>query len=347
MAGTGKQRGVAVPPAAPTKPARQSQPEAPSAPNIPATGTHALTYKGLAGYGTAISAVRELGVGLQRDAGFRNFVKMMNARHGLSRMPALDTLLFRAPVIEDAARFVDATIGEIGLPVLRMSMEEGFQGAPVLCVTAFGDNRPRMNHAHNRFDGPGILVIDDLDMWSFPQPPENVDGFAGLVMANMSRGAREAMNMIRAAVEDPDVFVLVTATHDGEVDPFFYDLLEPISVIDIDYPTEAERDEIWHEIMRDHPSMRPLDRGALVRLSAGMPRYDLYMAARSAIEEAYKAGLVQRMYLPVTLQNVLDKLAAYLPLDSDEYRAVEDEAVRSFQSELDELEKLLDEDARP
>ena len=315
----------------------------PPTPQVPLPGAHALNYGNLAGYGEAIAAVRELGVGLERDKGFQNFIGMMNSRHGLDRMPALDTLLFRASVVEDATRFVDATIGEIGLPVLRMSMEEGFQGAPVLCVTTFGDSRPRMNHTHNRFDGPAILVLDDLDTWSLPQTPENAEGLMGLVMANMSRGAREAINMIRSAVEDPDVYVLATASFTGDVDPFFYEMLEPLTIIEIALPSEEERDEIWREIMHDHPSTRPLDRKALVRFSAGIPRYDMYMAARAALEDAYKAGLVQRTYLPVTPQNIYDKLAACLPLDSDEYQAIEDEVVRSFRGELDDFDSLLDE----
>jgi len=157
----------------------------------------------------------------------------------------------------------------------------------------------------------------------------------------MSRGAREAINMIRYAVEDPDVYVIATASTGAEPDPFFYEILEPISVIDIANPTDAERDEIWREIMHDHPSMRVLDRRALVRFSAGMPRYDLYMAARAAIEEAYKEGLSRRMYLPVSRQNIFDKIASYQPLDSEEYHALEDEIVRGFQSELEDIENLL------
>ena len=333
----------AVPPApaappAPTEPADAA--ELPAMPQTPEVGEHVFNYRMLAGYSDAIALMREFGVGMQRDADFRNFISMMNSRHGLNRMPALDTLLFRSPVIEDAARFADATIGEINLPVIRMSMEEGLQGIPLLCVTAQGNNRPRMNQAQSKFEGPGILVLEDLDMWMFPQTPDGVDGLAGIVMANMSRGAREAMNMIRSAVENPDVFVLATATTQGEVDPFFYELLEPISIIDIGLPHEEDRRMIWREIMRDHPSTRQLDAETLVRFSAGLPRFDVYMAARAAIEDAYKSGLAERSYHPVTMQVMLEKLAGCQPLDSDEYRALEDEIVQSFAKGLDNLDEL-------
>ena len=300
-----------------------------------------LSYRNLVGYDEAVSIMRSYGIGLQHDQGFTSFLGMLNERHGLDRAPALDTLLIRAPVIEDASRFIDATIGEIGLPALRMSMEEGMQGMPLLCVTTQGNSRPRMNHAHNRFEAPAILVIDDLDSWIMPSMPENAEGMAGFVMANISRGAREAVNMIRSAVEDPDVFVLATSTLTGDPDPFFLDMLEPLTIVDIGYPTDQERMEIWAEIARDHPSIRQVNRVNLMRYSEGLPRYDIYIAAREAIEDAYKQGLVQRGYVPVTPHNIFEKLAACQPLDSDQYRALEEEIIISFQSELDQLEDLI------
>ena len=331
--------------AAPQPLARQiADDEIPTLPDMPLPGSKPanFTYRDLVGYDEAISLMRDYGVGLQNDRSFINFVGMLNHRHGLDRMPALDTMLFRSPAREDAMRFVEATIGELNLPALRMSMDENIQGMPVLCVSAKSDNHPKLNRAHNRFEGPGILVVEDLDLWIVPPEPENTEGFGGFMMANMSRGAREALNLIRAAVDDPDVFVLVTASTENEVDPFFYDLLEPMSVVEIGVPNDQERSDIWTEIAREHPSMRTIDRVDLMRYSVGMPRYDIYMAAREAIEEAYKLGLVTRRYQPVTAQNIFEKLAAYQPLDSVEYRALEAEVIKDFQHDLDHLEDLLD-----
>ena len=300
-----------------------------------------LNYSNLVGYDQAIEIMHDLGVGMQGDPDFIKFVRMLNDRHGIDRMPAVDTLLFRAPAIEDADRFVEATAGELGLPVLRMSMEEGMGGAPVLCVTTQGNNRPRMNHAHNRFEAPGILVIEDLDSWIVPDLPDSPEGFAGFMMANISRGAREAVNLIRASVEDPDVFVLATSSAMGEADPFFYELLEPITIVDIGYPNEKERADIWAQIAEDHPSIRGVNVEDLVRFSEGMVRYDMYMAAREALEEAYKTGLVQRTFVPVTPQNLFDKIAACHPLDSDMYRAIEQAVLNDFRTDLDHLEDLF------
>ena len=315
----------------------------PSMPGVAPVGEPVFNYKSLVGYDEAVAIMRDYGFGLQRDASFISFVKTLNEQHGLDRMPAVDTMLFRAPAIEDAARFVEATIGELGLPPLRMGMEEGVQGVPMLCVTADSSNRPRMNHQQNRFQGPAILVIDELDTWRIPEPPESVEGgMQAFVLANMTRGAREAINLIRSAVEDPNVIVLATSTIGGEVDPFFYEVLEPLTIIDIANPNEQERADIWAEIMQDHPSTRSLDANDLVKFSAGLARYDIYIAAREAIEEAYKAGLVQRSFVPVTSQNILDKIAACQPLDSDEYHALEDRVISDFVDSLDDLEQLLD-----
>ena len=313
-----------------------------SPPTRPVQDEGVLSYRNLVGYDEAIAVMRDFGVGLHNDPGFLNFVRMLNNRHGLNRMPALDTLMFRAPAIEDASRFAEATVGELGLPVLRMSMEEGMGGMPVLCVTTQGNNRPRMNHAHNRFEGPGILVIEDLDMWVMPEVPESPEGFGGFMMANISRGAREAVNLIRSAVEDPDVFVLATASMTGEADPFFYEILEPITIVDIGNPNAKERADIWAEIARDHPSFRNVDADGLLRYSEGLPRYDMYMAAREAVDDAYKLGLIQRTYIPVTPQIIYEKLASFQAPGSERYHELEEAIVDDFRADLDHLEDLLD-----
>ena len=59
------------------------------------------------------------------------------------------------------------------------------------------------------------------------------------------------------------------------------------------------------------------------------------------LEEAYKLGLLQRTYVPVSPQNIFEKLAACQPLDSDEYRAIEEALVSSFREDLDDLSDLM------
>ncbi|MBR5259117.1 MAG: ribonucleotide reductase subunit alpha [Eggerthellaceae bacterium] len=301
-----------------------------------------LDYSTLAGYDSVIAVMRDYGIGLEDDPDFQKLVSLLNTRHGVDGMPPIDSLLFRSPAREDANRFVAATVGELNRPAMRMHMEENLQGLPMLCVTTQSDTMPKSRNLRDAFADGGVLVLENIDTWTAPfaDVPEE-QGKGGLLAAQISRGAREAINLIRAAVDNIDVIVIATAATGAPIDDYFLDLLEPLSLIDIDYPTPEERYDIWMDIAREHPSIRSVNRADLVRLSANMPRYDIYMATREAIEEAYKIGLVTRHYKPVTRDNIFDKLAAYQPLESSEYRELEESVIRDFRRELADLDDLL------
>ena len=300
-----------------------------------------FSYDSISGYGAAVARHALFGRGPGRHPPeFDDFVAMLNSRHGLDAMPVVDSLLFCSPAREDASRFMLATVGELGLPAIRMRMEETFQGVPMLCVSAQATDAEKLASLRHGFAGPGILVLEDLDLWGAPVI-DAADDMAGFFMAAMSRGAREAVNLIRQAVENPDVYVLASASSLEAIDPFFAELLFPLTCVDIDYPTAEERADIWMDIARDHPSIRSVSRDELVRLSANLPRYDIYMAAREAIEEAYKQGLVERRYIPVSRENLFDKLAAYQPLDSAEYAELERLVVSDFSASLGDLNDLV------
>ncbi|MEI3232171.1 MAG: ribonucleotide reductase subunit alpha [Gordonibacter pamelaeae] len=211
-----------------------------------------ISYADIVGYNDTVALMRDFGLGMQDDPQFQSLVELLNARHGLDRMPAADAILFRSPAREDANRFMAATLGELDMPAIRMRMEENLQGMPVLCVMAQADNQPQLNAARNAFEGPGVLMLEDLDLWASPMT-EGGDDFGGFVFSSLSRGAREAIGLIRSAVENPDVFVLASAAEAGEIDPFFFDLLEPLSIVDIDYPTPRSA---WTSGWRSRASIR-------------------------------------------------------------------------------------------
>ena len=50
--------------------------------------------------------MKRLGVGRMRDPQFKEFVKMLNFRHGVSHMPQLGTLVFSGAAREDANYFM-------------------------------------------------------------------------------------------------------------------------------------------------------------------------------------------------------------------------------------------------
>lgn len=299
-----------------------------------------LDYKSIAGYQSVIDRMRSFGIGMRGDEEFERFVEQLNARHGLSQMPALDVLLFRSMAREDANRFIVATLNELKMPTIHMRMEESVQGYPVLCVSANSSDLAKGGSLQDVFAQGGVLVLEDLDLWSSPSSGLSEEGPA-VFMMQLTRGAREAVNLITSAIDNPSVQVIVSASLTGAIDGFFLELLEPMEVIDIEYPTPEERVEIWMDIAHAHPSLRAVNKADLVRLSANMPRFDMYMAAREAIEEAYKQALSARRYCAVTSDNIFDKLAAYQPLESAEYSELEDRVVKEFSSDILEIEEIL------
>ena len=305
----------------------------------PAEESDKVTYADLAGFEIAVNEMKSYGIGAQNDPEFREFINMLNEKHGLDGMPVLDTLLFRAPAREDAGRLMEATFGELNLPGVRMRIEENLQGVPVLCVLAQTGHGLKLNAARNEFRGAGVLILEDIDMWGHLIPSEEE---LEERQSKLTRGAKEALKLIRSAVENPEVYVLASCELGAEIDGFFLDILNPVSLIDIDYPTETERFSLWKSIIAEHPSIEDADVKSLVDYSIHLPRYDIYMAAREAVDATYKASLISRKYEPVTMAALCERLAAYQPLESSEYRSLEDAVIEDFRAELGDLDSIFD-----
>lgn len=299
-----------------------------------------IDYSSIAGYSKIVGIMRDLGVGMSDDPSYAELVDMLNVRHGLTAKPALDSILFQSKMRDDANLFMVATANELKLPTIHMRMERNFQGIPMLCIAT---KKVEFNNAASMRDiikNGGLVMLEDLDLWESPiqEPTEEPLSF---IMSQLTRGAREAVGLIRAAVENPNVYVLATAATDQPIDEFFLESLEPLTVIDIELPNAEDRMEIWMDIAKEHPSIRAISKRDLVKFSSNLTRADIYMAARDAVDEAYKLGLMTRRYQPVTRENLFEKLAAYQPLESKEYSSLEEEVVKNFQSDLDHLDDLL------
>lgn len=299
------------------------------------------TYSDIVGYDGVIDYMKRFGIGSEGDAEFDALVKELNSYHGLDRMPIVDTFVFRSPVREDANHFMLATLGEIDLPAIRMCIEENIQGMPVLCVMAQANEVPKLNAMRSLFEGGGVLILENIDLWGIPFAESMGEGFDGFMQAQFSRGAREAINLIRSAVENPEVYVLTSLSSESELDSFFFDILGPTVTVDIDYPTDKERADLWEYLMQRHPSLRQIDRHKLITVTARMARYDICIAAREAVEEAYRNSLERRQYQPVSADALFEKLAAYQPLESQEYKQLEEAVLDDFRKSLDNLEDLL------
>lgn len=84
-----------------------------------------------------------------------------------------------------------------------------------------------------------------------------------------------------------------------------------------------------------------MSRDELVRLSANLPRYDIYMAAARPSRKPTSRALWNAATFPVSRENLFDKLAAYQPLDSAEYAELERLVVSDFSASLGDLNDLV------
>ncbi len=318
--------------------------ESEEAPSKSCLTARPMGFSDLVGFEAAIEDVRALGIGVKEDEEYRLLLDTLRAQHGLDKLSAAGSIVFRASSREDASLLMAAVAGELGLPTLRVQMQPGPQGMPVLCVTTAADRPARMNsNSRLSLESPSVLLLEDIDLWGGPliEAASATDG-EGIMFASMSRAAREAFGLIGSAVGNPDIYVLASVAGDAFDQGFLYDAMEPMNIVDIYLPDELERRRIWNAIALDHPSIRQLDLARLTRVSRNLARFDIVAAAREAVEDAYRQGLKNRRYVPVTQSMMFEHIANFQPLESDEYRFLEDAVATDFLNHLDELENLDD-----
>lgn len=303
-----------------------------------------FNYRNLVGFDKAIASMAKLGVGRAKDPEFAQFLEMLNFRHGMPGMPGLGTLIFRSPAREDANCFMVATVGELGLPAVRMRLDRNAMGQVVLCVMASPNFKARLSGvSRSGFDSPTVVVLEDLDLWDLPFFDGSFDDVQSLLTIQLSRGAREALALVQAALTSPEATVLISASEPSEIDPFFWDLIGGHRFVDIDLPDEDERRKIWLSEQSQHPSMRGLNRGQLVDFSRGLSRFEIYAISNESVEEAYRESVAQNTFCAVETDKVLMRLSNFQPLESEEYKRMEDLAVDHFRKELANIDDLLEE----
>lgn len=303
-----------------------------------------FNYRNLVGFDKAIASMTKLGVGRAKDPEFAQFLEMLNFRHGMPGMPGLGTLIFRSPAREDANCFMVATVGELGLPAVRMRLDRNAMGQVVLCVMASPNFKARLSGvSRSGFDSPTVVVLEDLDLWDLPFFDGSFDDVQSLLTIQLSRGAREALALVQAALTSPEATVLISASEPSEIDPFFWDLIGDHRFVDIDLPDEDERRKIWLSEQSQHPSMRGLNRGQLVDFSRGLSRFEIYAISNESVEEAYRESVAQNTFCAVETDKVLMRLSNFQPLESEEYKRMEDLAVDHFRKELANIDDLLEE----
>lgn len=302
-------------------------------------------YSTIRGFSDAIEKMGQLGIGRMRDPRFKEFVKMLNSRHGVSRMPQLGTLVFNSSAREDANYFMVATVGEMGVPAVRMRMDHNMQGQAVLCVMASPDavtNQGGLNRFG--FEGPAALILEDLDLWDLPWLDMGGVDVPDFLQMQISRGAREAMAFIQSALENPEVTVLASASNLEALDALFGPMLGLYRVVELDRPTDVERKEIWRHAQSEHPSMRGLDVMQMVPFSKGMSRFELYAVITESVEEAYRRSIAKDCFCAVRSDDVLMRLSNFHDLDSKEYKDIEKVVMDRFHRSMGHVDDLLKED---
>jgi hypothetical protein len=53
------------------------------------------------------------------------------------------------------------------------------------------------------------------------------------------------------------------------------------------------------------------------------------------VEEAFRQSMSARAFVPVGRANALEKIAAYQPIESDEYREIEDSLVECLMQDIE------------
>ncbi len=337
---TPKVKGVTVVSAVPANKESSSASSQNAASSIPQPR---FDYRSLVGFDGAIARMGELGVGRSRDPEFARFVEMLNHHHGVSGIPGLGTLVFRSPSREDANYFMVATVGEVGMPAVRMRLDRNAQGQVVLCVMASADFKSRLSGlARTGFDAPTAVILEDLDLWDLPDFDALSEEVSSLFQMQLSRGAREALALIQTALESPEVTVFVSASEPDDIDPYFQELLGSYTVIDIELPDTEERRDVWRATQTQHPSLRGLDVMQLVEFSRTLSRFEIFALANEAVEDAYRNSLARQSFQAVRTDDMLARLANFQSLESDEYRRMEDLVVEQFRKSTSDFDDLLE-----
>lgn len=325
---------------APAQPAAAKQ-QAQQPQGQPARSRWQLGFDDLVGFGYAVEDARALGIGVKNSEEYRLLIDTLRAQHGLDGLSAMGSIVVRTSSRDDASTFMSAIVTELNLPAMRVQVQEGPQGMPILCVSMLSDRQPRVAN-RMQLEAPSVLVLEDVDMWgaALVDAASNQEAEGKTELATMVRTAREAVTLIGSAVANPDIYVLASMGAGTPDQGFLYDIMEPMNVIDLYLPDEFERRQIWDRIAKDHPSVRQLDIPRLTKLSRNMSRFDIVSAAREAVEDAYRRSLRARRYVPVTQDIMFAHLANFQPLDSDEYRALEDSVAVGFLATIDDLDQL-------
>jgi hypothetical protein len=302
-----------------------------------------LDYSMLSGYDHALERMRGFGFLFASDENYRHFVERSAAMHGVFRLSLDGTFLFFGPAREDVSLFAHATAGEIGFPILHVSVDLDGQGNGTIKLAGpfrrgFLGNPPDLMDMAT----PCIVLIENIDylqeMFDNEQQAIKHSGgrFRGMMGAPGRSMQAEITGYLRALRRKPGTIIMATAQHAGALREPLRGLLGAVHEIEVAAPQEDERRDVLVGFAGEHPSFAELNVDQIARLSEGLSRNELVFAAHAAVESAYRESLRVGKYSKVTIGDVLVHLASFMDHDSPLYHQIEDEAVAQLVRTLDE-----------
>jgi SpoVK/Ycf46/Vps4 family AAA+-type ATPase len=302
-----------------------------------------FNYEVLAGFESTLAYMRSFGFLSAADGGYRDFIAQSAAMHGVSTLSLDETFLFFGPSREDTTLFALATAGEIGFPLLRVSVDLDGQGSGTIKLAGpfrrgfFGGPPDLMEMAT-----PLVVLIENIDYLQqmFMSEQEAIRrhgaGQKGMVGGPQHSMQAEITAYLRALSSKPGIFIMATAEHADSLHEPLSRVLGPMQKIEIAAPKRDERRDVLVSFATEHPSFAELDVDEIARFSDGLSRHELVAAVHASVEVAYRESLRTGKYHKVTLGEVLVQLSSFLDHGSPLYQQVEDEVVAEFYRELDE-----------
>jgi hypothetical protein len=334
--------------------------------SAPAAGQQALRYGSLTGYDDTLRTMQQFGFVDAGDGQFADFVAQTESFHGISGPILSDSFVFHGPDRKDVSLFARATAGEIGWPVIEMTVEMDAVGNGTIKVTGPIRRSLLASQRYAEAPNPCILLIENIDLLqklfngerqAFDQGMRNQGGCRpggpapmgqpGFMPGFIQRTVEsEVMAHLNALRMQSDVFIIATCLDGGSSGPYradgaLRDIIGTYREIHVPMPNALERAEILHYFAYDHPSFKEVDYSHLAELADGVARNELVQAAHQAVEEAYRESLRTGRHQMVTLSEVLTQMLGYTNKDSSHRDQIESIIIDQFNAEIsDDLANL-------
>ena len=299
------------------------------------------TYQEIHGFEVPISSMKKLGFNIADNSEDASFISKLNAYHGITGPKMTSNYLFRSDLRDDARMFMLSTSREVGRKALRFFVEQDISGNLELKmnVSTFKTSGP-INLVEILYEESGVLILEDIDMWShlLDVPFSPVPNPHQMLRA---RGLTEVLNLIERALNDPEIFVLASASADCSSFLMVDDLEAFFEIVDIANPTQKEKTDLFDWLISKYPSLAHIDVPKLVNLESTLSRCEIRSIAGDIVDDAYKYSFANKKVQKITTNDFLMKFSGVFIPESDEFKSISAEVVEDFRDDISSLEDFI------